>query len=133
MTDTAPAPPETQSDPAVEDDARQVRPFAAVLQELPGTHVELSEALQELFDRVRETGKKGSLSITLTVERPKDGPDDVLTVVDTIGRKFPVPTRKKSLFFLDKDGNPVRDNPRQPQLPFRDVSARPETPIREAR
>lgn len=129
MTDPTPT-PESQD---AEEPPRKVREFAAVLEEMGGSHDELSNAFQDLIDLVVATGKKGSLTYTIQVSTSKNEQDGVVRIVDAIGRKFPVPTKKDALFFLDPEtGNPVRDNPRQPQLPFRAEGPAKPT-IREAR
>lgn len=95
-------------------DAEQVKPFAAFLQEQSGgnTHDELSEGLHDLIDKVRETGKKGSLQLTVTVSPLKDDMN-VLVVSDEIRLRLPEHARKASVFFADEQGNLSRTDPRQ--------------------
>lgn len=99
---------------------RQVRPFADfLLDHRQGrTHTDLSEALVELVEAVQETGKKGSLSLTLTVK--PEGSRQVL-VTDKVAVKAPEGERDASFFFIDDDANLTRDNPTQPHLPLREV------------
>lgn len=109
------------------EDAPAVRPFADFLREQSRgtTHEELSQALHDLVARVQDTGKKGSLTLTIGVERLKGGrSDNALIVSDSISLKLPEHDRDTSLFFVSADGNLSRDDPRQ--LAFeslRDVSA----------
>jgi hypothetical protein len=100
-------------------DDTHARPFAAFLREQAGgkTHDELSDALRDLVARVQDTGKKGSLSLTVNVE-PLKGDTDTLVIKDEIKLKLPEHDRKASLFFVNDDGNLTRDNPNQPQLPL---------------
>jgi hypothetical protein len=104
-----------------------IRPFADFLREQSHgtTHDELSEALHTLVARVQDTGKKGSLTLTIGVERLKGGrSDNALIVSDSIKLNLPEHDRDTSLFFATADGNLSRDDPRQ--LTFeslRDVSA----------
>lgn len=120
-----------------DDDANedpQIKPFAAILRDLNGgrTHDELSEALWELNAKVRETGKKGSLQLTLTVE-PTKGDTYMLTVSDDINCKPPKPARRPSVFFDDGHGNLSRSNPNQPELDgLREVPGRITTNLKEA-
>lgn len=112
-----------------------VRPFADFLREQSRgtTHDELSEGLRDLVSRVRDTGKKGSLTLTLTVELMK-GSDSALIVSDEIKLRLPEHARGTSLFFADNDGNLVRDDPNQ--LAFeglREVPAPTTAPDREAK
>lgn len=95
-------------------EAVTVRPFADFLrdQNKGRTHEELSEGLHELIGRIKETGKKGQLVLTITVEPNKKNPD-VLQVSDLIAVKFPQPERKASIFYTDGDGNLSRTDPQQ--------------------
>lgn len=92
----------------------EIRPFATWLIEQSGgkTHEELSAALYDLVGRVRDTGKKGSLSLTVNVG-PLKGDIDVLVVDDEIKLRLPEHDRKASLFYPDKDGNLTRRDPNQ--------------------
>ena len=95
-------------------DEPEVRPFATWLLEQSGgkTHDELSQALVDLVARVRDTGKKGNVSLTVTVATLK-GDADVLVVSDEIRLHLPEHDRKASLFYPDKDGNLTRKDPNQ--------------------
>lgn len=103
----------------------QTIPFADVLQSLDKgrTHTELSTKLQQLVAAVEDTGKKGSISITLTVAPSKS--EAPFEVIEAIGLKLPAATRRASLFYADDDHNLVRRDPRQAELPLgpRDLSA----------
>ena len=91
-----------------------VRPFGDWLrdQNRGQTHDELSEALYELVGKVNDTGKKGTLTYTVTVEPMKNNPD-VLVVKDTVKVKSPEIERKPSMFFTDRHGNLTRNDPNQ--------------------
>lgn len=96
------------------DDETVVRPFGDWLREQSAgkTHDELSEALWDLVARVRDTGKKGTVSLTVTVSTMK-GDTDVLVVSDEIKLRLPEHDRKASLFYPDKNGNLTRTDPNQ--------------------
>lgn len=96
------------------DDGPHIRPFASWLQEQSGgkTHDELSEALHDLVARVRDTGKKGTVSLTVSVSTMK-GDLDVLVVTDEIKLRLPEHDRKPSLFYRDDHGNLSRKDPNQ--------------------
>jgi hypothetical protein len=100
----------------------QVRPFAAVLQEHRngGLHSELSERLAEVVSAVRQLGKPGAVTVTLTL-KPADGQGNAVVVTDEIKTKVPQPERPSGLFFADDHGNLSRRDPRQPELPLRQV------------
>lgn len=95
-------------------DGPVVRPFADWLREQSGgkTHDELSEALHDLIQRVRDTGKKGTVSLTVTIA-PMKNDLDVLVVGDEIKLRLPEHDRKQSLFYPDKHGNLTRTDPQQ--------------------
>ena len=98
-----------------------VRPFADWLREQNKgrSHDELSEALHELVARVRDTGKKGTLTFTVSVAPLKDDVD-VLVVTDDISLKTPRHDRKASMFYPDENGNLSRTDPNQ--LAFESLS-----------
>lgn len=78
------------------------------------TAEELSGEFHNLLEAVRAHGKKGTLTITLVVEPPATGVDSApmpIGVESTL--KAPKATAPKSLYFLDDQGNPVREDPRQ--------------------
>lgn len=80
----------------------------------------LSAEFHQLLDAVREHGKKGSLTVTLVVDPPANGVESApmpIGVESTV--KAPKAQQPKSLYFLDGDGNPVRDDPRQLAIEFR--------------
>ena len=91
-----------------------VRPFADWLREQAGgkSHEELSDALYDLVQRVRDTGKKGNVIYTISVG-PMKGDSDVLVIDDQIKLKLPEHDRKASLFYTDKTGNLTRNDPQQ--------------------
>lgn len=103
-------------------DERQVRPFAAVLQEIGGGKLAARAAAQlaELTAAVAATGKKGTITIKVEVAPLKKADANTLVVTGSTTAKVPegedaTPT---SVFFADAGGNLSRDNPAQPQLPL---------------
>lgn len=108
------------------DEERAIRPFAAILQEI-GTgklHARVSEQLTDLTAAVAATGKKGTITLTLTVAPIKAGNTQTLVVTGKSACKPPegddeVPA---SVFFHDRAGNLVRDDPNQPTLPLRELN-----------
>ena len=98
----------------VDPDEPFVRPFADWLREQSSgkTHEELSEALWDLVARVRDTGKKGTVSLVVTVA-PLKNDNDVLVVSDEIKLRLPEHDRKASLFYPDTHGNLTRSDPNQ--------------------
>ncbi|AJR18022.1 hypothetical protein GUY44_07630 [Pimelobacter simplex] len=96
------------------DGDAHVRPFADWLREQAGgkSHDELSDAVYDLVQRVKDTGKKGSLVYTINIG-PMKGDKDVLMIDDQIKLKLPEHDRKASLFYTDKVGNLTRTDPNQ--------------------
>lgn len=90
------------------------RPFSDFLREQSGgrTHDELSDCLHDLVGRVRDTGKKGSVTLTVFVAPMKDD-IDTLVVSDEIKLRLPEHDRKASIFYPDQHGNLSRRDPRQ--------------------
>lgn len=90
------------------------RPFADWLREQAGgkSHDELSDALYDLVQRVKDTRKAGSLTYTIKVGLLK-GESDVLLIEDVIKLRPPEHDRKPSIFYTDRAGNVTRNNPEQ--------------------
>lgn len=90
------------------------RDFSAFLldQSQGRTHSELSEGLRDLVAKVVDTGKKGSIQLTVTVAPMKDDAS-VLVVSDEIKLKLPEHDRKASIFWPDDNNNLVRNDPNQ--------------------
>ena len=92
-----------------------------------GLHSELSEALQRVVQAVAETGKKGTLTLVVTVA-PMKAPGRVLVSDDV---KVKAPEERSQSIFWEHNGNLSRSNPFQEELPVREVPARDQSPIRE--
>lgn len=122
---------ETNAAPKVAADADDkaapppVKTVSSILMEHRGggLHNEASEELQGVVKAVKDTQKKGSLTITISVEPAKDDEDSVV-LSDTLKVSAPRPTTKPSRWFTDEHGNVSRTNPRQGEISgLRDVSA----------
>ena len=111
MTDTPIADPRTGE---VLDDQRQVRPFAELLTILDrGTaHAEASRALNDLVAAVRDTGKKGSMSITVELA-PLKGSSNQILVAARVVAKPPKSDPGAAMFYVDTSGNLTREDPNQ--------------------
>lgn len=90
------------------------RPFADWLREQAGgkSHDELSDALYDLVQRVKDTRKTGTLTYTVKVGLLK-GDADVILIEDQIKLRPPEHDRKPSMFYTDRAGNLSRTNPDQ--------------------
>lgn len=105
------------------NDGRTIKPFAATLQEIAAGafHARLSEQLQDLVTAVTDTGKKGVLTVQLTVAPIKPGNTTNLVVTGKAAVKAPESddAAPSSVFFHDAAGNLTRNDPNQPALPLR--------------
>ena len=106
-----------QKHDARQEEDTEARPFSTFLleQNRGKTHQELSMGLRDLVAKVEDTGKKGSITLTITVE-PLKGNEDALQVSDVIKLHLPEHNRGASIFFRGKDGNLQRDDPNQASL-----------------
>ena len=84
---------------------------------------EMSDGLTELTRRVADTGKKGSITLTITIEPMKGGDGQTMVVKDSITLKLPEYDRTASVYFADADGRLHRNDPRQLawDVPLREV------------
>jgi hypothetical protein len=97
----------------------EVRPFAAVLQELSRgeVHNDASEQLHALVDAVREHGAKGTLTLQLEVSPVAKGDASSVKVAAKVTSKPPTAS-PTSVFFVDDSGNLSRRDPRQIEMPM---------------
>lgn len=79
--------------------------------------LEASEALARVVKACRDTGKKGSLTITLKI-RPTA---TEMMLSDDITEKIPKPDAAASVFYDDDEGNLSRTDPDQEELPLNTV------------
>ena len=93
---------------------------------------DLTEALREVVTRVLETGKKGTLTLKLTVTNVSRGAGAALQIDDDITTKIPKPSKGASVLFADADGQLQRNDPRQPRLAEFDTPTVAQMPAREA-
>jgi hypothetical protein len=100
------------------NDERQTVPFADTLQKLQRgkTARELALAMQDLTGAVMDTGRAGSITLTLKVSKSKAG--GMVEISDSWSVKAPKPDREVSMFFVDDDHNLHRQDPRQGELEF---------------
>lgn len=94
--------------------------FSAVLSQLRRgqTEADLTDALREVVQRVRETRKKGSVTLKITVQPQSKGDDVVLILSDDVKANLPVAERGSSIFYANEDNSLVRNDPRQGELRF---------------
>ena len=97
------------------------------------THAELTDGLAALAEAVMETGKSGSLTLTIKVGKASKNGGHQMLVSDVVTLTAPTAARTESIFFYDSDtGSLPRTHPRQQQLPLQEVP-KPTTDPKEAR
>jgi hypothetical protein len=102
-------------------DEEGVKPFAAIFQEHRNgsVHDDASKLLAEVVQACVETGKKGQLSIKVTISPKADS--DYLEVAFDVEPKTPRHGAKPSIFYATKGGSLLRENPRQMRMGIREV------------
>lgn len=92
----------------------RIRPFASFLQEhgRGRTHDELGETLHALVSRVKDTGKKGTVTLMIEVKPLKED-DRAVIVTDKITVKLPEHDRPAGVWFVGHDGNLQKNDPDQ--------------------
>lgn len=102
--------------------------FAAFLASTrPKTNRELSEELKKLVGAVKDTGKGGSITLTIQI-KPVDGSTTVVGVHDAIKVNRPEHTRLGSLAYPDSDNNLSRTDPNSMPL-FEDENDIRDAPV----
>lgn len=86
-----------------------------------------SDALRRLVEAVRETGKKGSVTVKVDVAPLKDA-EGMVTVTVNVAEKLPITPPRPAIFFTDDDGNLSRRDPSQRTLFDEDVRSTPSGP-----
>lgn len=76
---------------------------------------ELNDALAEVVEAVRESGKQGEVVLKLCFKPNGNG---AVFVTDSIRKKIPEPVKADSFFFITADGSLVRNDPRQEEMKF---------------
>lgn len=113
---------------------KRTRPFADFLQEHNNGHGhrKASIALQDVVQAVVETGKKGSVTITVAVEPMKGAEDGTLMLTVNVAEKIPTEPVKAAVFYADDDGNLTRNDPRQLSFDSLREVGQPAGELREA-
>ena len=97
------------------------------------TPKELNEAFQSLVAEVKQTGRKGSLTLKIEVKPPKNRNSETILVTDQIVVKAPSMDRGASIFFANVKGEISRDPHNQELIPFKmqKTGTDPEAPAEE--
>ncbi len=98
--------------------ARVQKRFTETLADIRNGDViaDLTDQLRELVLRVRETGRPGSMTLTLKVKNASKGAGSALVIEDDIKTKLPTAEKGSTFLFAAEDGQLQRNDPRQPRL-----------------
>ena len=80
------------------------------------TLLELQESLQEVVAAVKDTAKKGTLTLKIEVECRTPGDPKEVVIDARVEAKLPKPTRPKTIFFTTDKNTLQRADPRQGTL-----------------
>lgn len=92
---------------------------------------ELSEELSDLQDRCKQTGKVGSITLTIKL-KPEKGMDGMFGVIDEIKSKKPQFDRGATIFYEHADMQLRREDPRQVKMDLREAPKKEPRDVREA-
>ena len=94
------------------DGQKKITPFVEWLEQYKKGEVdgELTHELRTLIEAVQDTGKPGTITLTLKVSRKSDSQ---VTVIEDIKVATPKHSRSESIYFIDQHLNLLRSDPRQ--------------------
>lgn len=107
-------------------DDSTARNFAQVLAAIEDGHFhgDLSDKLRDvvgdLENAAMQRGGKAAGTLTLTLKLSLEG--GIMEISGDISTKVPKPKRGRSIFYVTPENNLSRRDPKQPDLPLRDVS-----------
>jgi hypothetical protein len=85
------------------------------------TVAEFAAALAALNAAVRDLGKGGEVTLSISVTPASKGDTDVVIVRSKVKAKLPEGARRQTVFYLDENNQLVRNDPKQQTLPLRIV------------
>ncbi|MBP2856152.1 hypothetical protein J8657_00890 [Dickeya oryzae] len=86
---------------------------------------ELTEALAEVIKSVRETGKKGAITLTLNVSMLNTRDQNAVKVTPAVKTSKPELGQADTIMFSTADGDLLRDDPAQVKMDLTVVDAEP--------
>lgn len=107
----------------------------AILQNLRRGAVlgDIHDALRTVTQHVRQTRKKGVVTIKLTIQPNAKGDSEMLRIEDEVQMKLPQAERGSSIFFADDDGNLSRNPINQAEFAFDVVRGGKDAPAEAAK
>lgn len=105
------------------------RDFAELITDLGHgeTHARLSDDLAKIVEAVEETGLPGKMTITIAVKRSGERTANVDTKWKTDIPRHPAPSQ---VFFFEAGGGLAKSDPRQTNLPLKDLERPAARPLR---
>lgn len=91
---------------------------------------EASEGIARVVKAVRETGKKGSITITLAVSMLNTRDENAMKITPSIKLSIPELDKAETIMFSTHDGDLLRDDPDQIQMDLRVVNTAHPAPIK---
>lgn len=90
----------------------KITPFVEWLEKYKKGEVdgELTHELRTLIEAVQETGKPGTVTLTIKVTRKGERQ---VTIIEDVKVKTPVHSRSEQIYFVDQHLNLARNDPRQ--------------------
>jgi hypothetical protein len=92
---------------------------------------ELTQALADVVKSVRDTGKKGSISLTITVTKLNGRDEDCVRLIPAVKITTPKLPPYESVMYSTADGDLLREDPKQRKLDLREVPNKPHQPLVE--
>lgn len=86
--------------------------------------IELTETLAMIIQAVRETRKKGSVTLTLSVEMLNPRTDDQMKVTPDVKFNKPKLELADTIMFSTADGDLLRDDPDQVQMDLKIIETK---------
>jgi hypothetical protein len=103
------------------------RSFSTLLTDLEdgALHAELSDQIKDIVAKLHDTAAEqgGKPSAILTIKMGFKLDSGVIEVAADVKATLPKRSRRKSIMYATPDNNLTRRNPRQQELPLRDVNA----------
>lgn len=90
---------------------------------------ECSQSLENLVAAVLDTGKKGKLTIKMTVKPASKGEAVCVMIEDELTVVLPTIDKPSTIFYADDNHVLQRSDPRQKELELREIGRRPEVPL----
>lgn len=94
---------------------------------------ELTEELAEVVKQVRQTGKKGEVTLTITIQMLDKRHEDALKITPKVKTSIPTLDPYTTIMFSTADGDMLRDDPNQRSLDLRQVPEKAPVELKEAK